>query len=425
MKTCPYCQEEVKDGATKCRYCQSALEAQESDSSVTYVIDRDLIRFAKFSLSVLGIFVLVGAFLYGFDLKKAADEIRVAQKASESDRHLIEETKQKIIQLKTDIDQRAQEAITTVNSLKKQNVEFQTIIDSSKIAATSDERATQLLQSSLSAYFNNILTPEQIAKLQANFKIKTILSSNHKYTEQEVLQLITQDVRTIFDYFHSRGFTIPIPRTEIHPAADYMNTYWDGKKLVFGMGMVNSDLFGPYDSSLVFHEMTHSLFNLSFEGQSGAVSESICDVMAVIVRGTGWTVGSVRTTSGPSQSLRSLQAPGTAFNSPTLGKDPQVDHMSRYVKTTADNGGIHINDGILNKAAYLISEGGHHGGVDIPKGIGRQSLGILYLEVIKRLPKDGTMSFPAFRDLVIDTARGSIGTQAADIAKLAFKAVGV
>ncbi len=55
--------------------------------------------------------------------------------------------------------------------------------------------------------------------------------------------------------------------------------------------------------------------------------------------------------------LRSMKAPGTAYNDPMLGKDPQPDNMSKYVHTSQDNGGVHLNSGIPNKAFYLASVG--------------------------------------------------------------------
>jgi hypothetical protein len=47
--------------------------------------------------------------------------------------------------------------------------------------------------------------------------------------------------------------------------------------------------------------------------------------------------------------------PGTAYDDPTLGKDPQVGDMSDYVDTTDDNGGVHTNSGIPNRAFYLAA----------------------------------------------------------------------
>ena len=51
--------------------------------------------------------------------------------------------------------------------------------------------------------------------------------------------------------------------------------------------------------------------------------------------------------------LRSMKDPGTAYDDPTIGKDPQPGHMKNFVKTTSDNGGVHINSGIPNRAFYF------------------------------------------------------------------------
>jgi hypothetical protein len=50
-----------------------------------------------------------------------------------------------------------------------------------------------------------------------------------------------------------------------------------------------------------------------------------------------------------------MAAPGTAYDDPDLGTDPQVGHMDDYVVTTADNGGVHLNSGIPNKAFQLAA----------------------------------------------------------------------
>ena len=56
-----------------------------------------------------------------------------------------------------------------------------------------------------------------------------------------------------------------------------------------------------------------------------------------------------------------MKAPGKAYDSELLGKDPQPDHMSKFVHLPdteeGDNGGVHINSGIPNKAFYLVAVG--------------------------------------------------------------------
>ncbi len=57
------------------------------------------------------------------------------------------------------------------------------------------------------------------------------------------------------------------------------------------------------------------------------------------------------------RALRSMSDPGTAYDDPVLGRDPQVGSMADYVQTTQDNGGVHLNSGIPNRAFHLAATG--------------------------------------------------------------------
>ena len=56
-----------------------------------------------------------------------------------------------------------------------------------------------------------------------------------------------------------------------------------------------------------------------------------------------------------SVALRSMKDPGSAFDDPVLGKDPQPKHMDDFVHTFEDNGGVHINSGIPNHAFFQVA----------------------------------------------------------------------
>jgi Zn-dependent metalloprotease len=69
-----------------------------------------------------------------------------------------------------------------------------------------------------------------------------------------------------------------------------------------------------------------------------------------------WLIGQgLLTANVHGVALRSMKAPGTAYDDPVLGKDPQPAHMNDYVNTINDNGGVHINSGITNHAFYVVA----------------------------------------------------------------------
>jgi Zn-dependent metalloprotease len=102
-----------------------------------------------------------------------------------------------------------------------------------------------------------------------------------------------------------------------------------------------------------------------YQFQSGALNESISDVFGSLIKQkvlkqtadkADWLIGKgLFTAKVHGEALRSMKAPGTAFNDPILGKDPQPDHITKYVHTFEDGGGVHINSGIPNRAFYLAA----------------------------------------------------------------------
>lgn len=157
----------------------------------------------------------------------------------------------------------------------------------------------------------------------------------------------------------------------VHYGSRYNNAFWNGYKMVYGDGDGNTFRSLSGDLDVVGHEMTHGVTsysgNMNYENQPGALNESMSDVLGVLiqtydkynVKNTGtwrfnaadWLVGDeIYTPSTPGDALRSLA-------DPTLYSQPA--HMSNYQNLPntqqGDYGGVHINSGIPNKAAYEIA----------------------------------------------------------------------
>jgi Zn-dependent metalloprotease len=156
----------------------------------------------------------------------------------------------------------------------------------------------------------------------------------------------------------------------VHFDEGYNNAFWNGEQMVFGDG--DGEIFNDFTISVdvIGHELTHGVTfhtaNLEYFGQSGALNESLSDVFGSLVKQyalqqtadqADWLIGAgLLAPRVTGVALRSMKAPGTAYDDDVLGKDPQPATMDHYVRTGRDNGGVHINSGIPNHAFYLVAE---------------------------------------------------------------------
>ena len=161
----------------------------------------------------------------------------------------------------------------------------------------------------------------------------------------------------------------------VHYKKGYDNAFWDGEQMVYGDGdedLPEADrLFNRFTIAVdvIGHELTHGVTQyeakLVYSFQPGALNESMSDVFGSLVKQkllgqsadqADWIIGEGLLTSNVNGvGIRSMKAPGTAYDDPVLGKDPQPAHMDNYVNTVSDNGGVHINSGIPNHAFYRIA----------------------------------------------------------------------
>lgn len=204
------------------------------------------------------------------------------------------------------------------------------------------------------------------------------------------------------------------------------NAYWCTSKS-YDCPKANVMVYGPgYADALdiVAHEMTHGIIahekSLLYLNEPGAVNESLADIFGALIEfnakgdGGNWLIGEASPGFSITAPLRSLADPhlkdpngASMFNRNarfSLANRGQPDHYSQFLTpddeqcgSTAydDNGCVHFNSGILNKFAYLISEGGTHHGVTV-SGIGRYKLArITYRALTVGLNQSSTLSHAA------------------------------
>jgi hypothetical protein len=203
--------------------------------------------------------------------------------------------------------------------------------------------------------------------------------------------------------------------------------------MVFGDG--DGTVFVGFTSSVdvIGHELTHGVTEktaaLAYEGQSGALNESISDVFGSLVKQrtlgqtaeqADWLIGADLLAPGvQGVALRSMKAPGTAYDDPRLGKDPQPADMSGYVQTSDDNGGVHINSGIPNRAFHLVAT--------TIGGNAWEAPGQVWYDVLTGSSIRPDCDFAAFAGLTVDAAVARFGEGSAEAAAVAqaWRTVGV
>ncbi|WP_239333156.1 M4 family metallopeptidase [Frankia sp. CiP3] len=230
------------------------------------------------------------------------------------------------------------------------------------------------------------------------------------------------------DSIDDEGVTL---RASVHYGDHYDNAFWDGRQLVFGDG--DGELFSGFTTSLdiIGHELTHGVTEdeaqLMYFNQPGALSESLSDVFGSLVKQyalgqtadqADWLIGADLLAPGVAGvALRSMKEPGTAFDDPVLGDDNQPGHMDDYVRTTADNGGVHINSGIPNRAFYLAAAA--------IGGKAWEKTGLIWYDTLRAARLRPNATFRAFAALTVRQARLLFGADEVTAVTQAWRAVGV
>jgi Zn-dependent metalloprotease len=243
--------------------------------------------------------------------------------------------------------------------------------------------------------------------------------------------------QTVFGRNSIDGHGLPLVST-VHYDRKYDNAFWNGSQMIYGDG--DGTLFDRFTKCLdvIGHELTHGITqytaHLVYHNQPGALNESLSDVFGSMIKqkalnqtaaAADWLIGAglfIPKSGANRTALRSLKAPGTAYNDPTtIGKDPQPADMKHFVKLpdtpAGDFGGVHINSGIPNKAFYeaAIGFGGHSW----------EKAGKVWYRVLTGGTLGSTATFTEFRNATVAAANTLFGATGGQIVTQAWATVGL
>ncbi len=238
----------------------------------------------------------------------------------------------------------------------------------------------------------------------------------------------------VFKYFKDRHGRNAINGTggalisTVHFGQAYDNAAWDGTGMLYGDG---GQIFRALSVSLdvVGHEFTHGVTektsNLVYENQPGALNEAVSDIFGAFIEHAvkpddtnNWKLGEAVVKSGGP--LRDMKSPGSV-------SQPQPAHMNRFVNTQQDNGGVHINSGIVNNAAFLMTVGGVNpvSKTEVKYGIGWEKSEKLWFRANTKYFLQNTNFGQAAQGVLQAAKDVGLTENETNIVECAFKATGI
>ena len=220
--------------------------------------------------------------------------------------------------------------------------------------------------------------------------------------------------------FHfSRDGVTRMKSVRVHYGSKLNNGFWNGNEIVLGDGDGVFD--GPEVSvDWLGHEWTHAVTqytaNLVYTGESGALNESISDVFACLIErytfgensGT-WKIFEKTTTPKiAGDTNRDMEFPHRGRNY-GITSDDQPDHYTERYRGTSDNGGVHANSGISNKAFHLLAKGGSHHKGGSMTGIGPDKAAKIWYKALTAYMTK-TTNFKGARTATLNAAKSLYGS---------------
>ncbi|HQW10914.1 MAG TPA: M4 family metallopeptidase [Saprospiraceae bacterium] len=204
---------------------------------------------------------------------------------------------------------------------------------------------------------------------KSNFTVSNIKSSNNTWSSVPGAVSAHYNANYAYDYFWNTfgrksvdgvgGNVVSIINITEADGSGMDNAFWNGQAMFYGNG---NKAFKPLAGALDVggHEISHGVIqataNLTYEGESGALNESFADIFGVCIDRDDYRLGEdvVRPAYFPSGALRDMANPHNGGSS-SQDNGWQPAHMNEKYTGTQDNGGVHINSGIVNFAFYKVS----------------------------------------------------------------------
>ncbi|MBW3664893.1 MAG: cell wall-binding repeat-containing protein [Actinobacteria bacterium] len=182
------------------------------------------------------------------------------------------------------------------------------------------------------------------------------------------------------------------------PDCPYLNAFWTGAEMYYGTGLAADDIVG--------HELAHGLTqftaNLFYYYQSGAINESLSDLYGELydletddgddTPGNRWLVGE----DSAIGAIRDMADPPLGMQPDRIGHANYHTFTDRTDPDAWDNGGVHTNSGVNNKAIYLLVDGDTFNGRTIT-GLGAAKTLQIYYEAQTSLLTSAT-DYPGLAD---------------------------
>lgn len=216
-------------------------------------------------------------------------------------------------------------------------------------------------------------------------KFEEIKSNNNTWSQLELSAHVNAGIA--YDYFRNThdwqsingegGDIISFINVTDEDGKGFDNAFWNGAAMFYGNG---NRAFSPLAGSVDVggHEMGHGVIqataNLEYQGESGALNESYADIFGAMIDRDDWQLGEdvVNRNFFPTGALRDMMDPHNGGNS-LNDNGWQPAHTNEQYTGSQDNGGVHINSGINNRAYYLVAN-----------AIGRDKAELIFFRALRR-----------------------------------------